>query len=684
MEAANVTRAAIYLALFLAATPSWAQVDNDGQEDAARQAAEAAKAALSGADKKASEKKAPEKKAPEKKAPEKKAPEKKAPAKKAAKPTAGAVPNWAKSPGTAAKTPGHELKANWDAANSAEIRVGFPWVEHHGAFRVRADVLYNLDLDTYQVADGAGSSPVRPPFTQRDTSGNQHPETDVNGDGTPDHTYRSEIKESESLTSANMRFRYAPTLHISEDLRIKTTVDIFDNMVLGSTPDGAPSNRFGRADVPLQFFSEGQRPPEAGVNGWRDSIRVKHAWGEWSSPAGLVVFGRTQSHWGLGMVTNGGGCLDCDYGDAIDRIMMVRKLFETYVSLSYDFPSEGFVGFSGDLNHRTEATGQAYDYDQRDDVTQYTVALFQRPHTPEERAHRARDLNELRKPVIDFGLYNIIRSQIYESTYDGPDAPAIDDSNYSLLDIDAFSYTPDLWIDFQYRPSADTAYRLQLEAAAVFGSIEELPSRAGEPLQRCTDPTVTDLEACESVYEPRRRDLFKMGYALEFDAEVSEFRWGVHHGLATGDPNAGFGIYGRSSIPESTAVVDTELSEFIFDRDYHVDQILFRQILGSVTNATYVKPYFGWDFVKTADEAWGVTLSGMYAMALEKKATPGKESPLGLEFNLELAIREHGRFLWNIQYAFLVPMEGLDYISGDQRFEAAGAQTLQMNVGLEF
>ena len=679
MEAANVTRAAIYLVFALAAAPAWAQVDNDGQEDAARQAAEAAKAAMGNTEKKSAE--TPASPAP---TPAKKAPAKKAAAKKAKGTSTVEIPAWATKASDGPETPGHEIKANWDAANSAEVRVGFPWVEHHGSFRVRTDVLYNLDLDTFQVADGAGSSPVRPPFTQRDTSGNQHPETDINGDGTPDHTYRSEITESESLSSANMRFRYAPTLHVSEDLRIKTTVDLLDNLVLGSTPDGAPTGRFGRADVPLEFFSEGQRPPEAGVNGWRDSIRVKHAWGEWSSPAGLLVFGRTQSHWGLGMVTNGGGCLDCDYGDAIDRIMLVRKLFETYVSLSYDFPSEGFVGFSGDLNHRTEATGQAYDYDQRDDVTQYTIALFQKPHTPEERAHRARDLDELRKPVFDFGLYNIIRSQIFQSSYDGPDGPAIDDSDYSLSDIDAFSFTPDLWLDFQYRPDAETAYRVQLEAAAVFGSIEELPSRAGEPLERCTDPTVTDLEACESVYEPRRRDLMKVGYALEFDASVSEFRWGLHHGLATGDPDGGFGIYGRSSIPESSAVVDTDLEEFIFDRDYHVDLILFRQILGSVTNATYIKPYFGWDFVKSADDVWGVTLSGMYAMALEKEATPGKQSPLGVEFNLEFFVREHGRSLWNVQYGFLVPMEALNYTSGDQTFEPSAAQTLQMNVGLQF
>ncbi len=146
MEAADVTRAAIYLAFVLAAMPTWAQVDNDGQEDAAQKAAQAAKAALN-AEKKTPAEMAPAEKAPAEKAPAKKAPDKEGPTKKApAKKPTGAVPAWAGSPGAGTPTPGHELQANWDAANSAEIRVGFPWVEHHGAFRVRADVLHNLDF----------------------------------------------------------------------------------------------------------------------------------------------------------------------------------------------------------------------------------------------------------------------------------------------------------------------------------------------------------------------------------------------------------------------------------------------------------------------------------------------------------------------------------------------------------
>ena len=35
--------------------------------------------------------------------------------------------------------------------------VSHPWIEHHGYFRVRGDMFYNFDLDTY-AGDGLGSS----------------------------------------------------------------------------------------------------------------------------------------------------------------------------------------------------------------------------------------------------------------------------------------------------------------------------------------------------------------------------------------------------------------------------------------------------------------------------------------------------------------------------------------------
>ena len=56
-----------------------------------------------------------------------------------------------------------------------------------------------------------------------------------------------------------------------------------------------------------------------------------------------------------------------------------------------------------------------------------------------------------------------------------------------------------------------------------------------------------------------------------------------------------------------------------------------------------------------------------------------------MEFAAELSIREHGRFLWNLQYGVLLPLEGLNYISNSgQVFNPEMAQTLQMNIGIQF
>lgn len=57
-----------------------------------------------------------------------------------------------------------------------------------------------------------------------------------------------------------------------------------------------------------------------------DAIRVKRLYGEAVIPFGLVAAGRMGSHWGLGMLTNGGDCADCDSGDSADRIALITPL----------------------------------------------------------------------------------------------------------------------------------------------------------------------------------------------------------------------------------------------------------------------------------------------------------------------------------------------------------------------
>ena len=61
-----------------------------------------------------------------------------------------------------------------------------------------------------------------------------------------------------------------------------------------------------------------------------------------STPVGILRFGRMGSHWGLGMLRNDGNCLDCDFGDTVDRVQFVTEPFAGfYVTPMIDFNAEG-------------------------------------------------------------------------------------------------------------------------------------------------------------------------------------------------------------------------------------------------------------------------------------------------------------------------------------------------------
>ena len=67
-----------------------------------------------------------------------------------------------------------------------------------------------------------------------------------------------------------------------------------------------------------------------------------------------------------------------------------------------------------------------------------------------------------------------------------------------------------------------------------------------------------------------------------------------------------------------------------------MDLILFRELIGGVTNAVYFKPYLGYRFIDQTSEKWGFKLSALYGHALEAEATPGDDPSLGVELDLEV------------------------------------------------
>jgi uncharacterized protein (TIGR04551 family) len=670
------------MALGLAvAMPAWAQPTGGGAAPADQPPKPGLPAPASAAPAPESEPPAPPSEVP---APGSEAP---APGSEAAPaPADNGLPAWGPAPGKE-PTPGTTQTPQaptWDSAAGPNATTSFPWFENHGYFRFRADMFHNLDLDTYSSRLGYGTSPFLPPLTELG-GGSGHPED-------PTHTYK---RGAETVSDANIRFRYQPTIHITEALRIRSIMDILDNLVLGSTPDGGTFGEAAfRPDVPLSTFSGGQRPPESGVNGFRDSVRVKAVWGEWKTPIGLLALGRQPSNWGLGILANSGNCLDCDFGDYVDRVMGVTQLFGTYVALAWDFPGEGDVGFSGSgfQNAYNQPFGQMHDLDQLDDVNEWVIALFRRPMSQEEKEIRARALNDERKVVWDWGVYNVIRNQALTSYRGdtGTDPQPDPTTNTQLRDVKAFAYIPDLWLNFQWNPRRDHEIRLAFEGAGVWGVIDEVPALASRAKTECTDPSVP-LDECPSSEKvnPRKREVKQWGYALEYDHRINKLSWGLRQGAASGDSTDGFGVLDKNPLDTSGGGVDKSVTNFKFDRDYILDLILFREIIGTVTNAVYFQPYISYDLVRDDRDAWGFKFSPEYAFALEKSATPGNQSPLGLEFDLTLYIKEFDRFEWNVQYGILFPFGAFDLLDpnnpgGKPLAEPGIAQTLQTNFYFTF
>src|SRR5207302_6788360 len=97
---------------------------------------------------------------------------------------------------------------------------------------------------------------------------------------------------TDNLTSADMRLRLEPTVNVTEQVRVKAQLDVFDNLVMGSTPEsyyinGTAGTAAGATQgMPLAAFSRSQQAPEAGVNSVFSSIRAKRAWAEVRTPFG--------------------------------------------------------------------------------------------------------------------------------------------------------------------------------------------------------------------------------------------------------------------------------------------------------------------------------------------------------------------------------------------------------------
>ncbi|MFC1641385.1 TIGR04551 family protein [Myxococcota bacterium] len=584
-----------------------------------------------------------------------------------------------------------------------------PVFELHGYYRLRAELFHRMAL-------GRLDSPNQSLFPQpidygySDGASEWGPRlcTSAEDGQMLDGAARLHRCQNQTNAGANMRFRLNPELHISDNLRVLSQIDLLDNLLLGSTPQGyaiEPDVNGGYRTVqrggynPMGAFDVTQEPPTAGVNGWKDSIRVKRVWAEYSTPVGELRFGRMPSHWGLGILVNSGDGYDDDYQTNVDRIMFVTgiKPLDVYLAGGWDFVNEGP---NSDLLGSTQ--GQAYDLAQLDDTDQYMLSLVRRqnPALVEHALTQG-------QVVVNGGAYVLHRRQLLANDVGGAGAGQggwVPNANLNQLAFGGGGYVrrraslwiPDLWLQIRWRK-----LRFEAEAVSVQGSVRNLLDAAGEDNQ-----------------SEERRKFREYGVATETEFRAVEDRLKLMFmfGWASGDAEASAGdlesagsrigglVPGAKGLERQLG--DDTISTFRFHPNYRVDLLLHRNILSRVQGTYYFRPSVDYDFMRSsAGQRLGGGVAAIWSRASQFVQTPGHRRDLGLELNGKLFFQSKdgalndqlgllGGFYTQLEYGVLFPLGGLGYqsgtgvelrrILGGEAAETKAAQLLRWYLGVLF
>lgn len=575
-----------------------------------------------------------------------------------------------------------------------------PVFEIHGYFRVRGELFHNFSLGRHDDPNGAmWPQPADNAYSTLATDQQNGPTLctpDEAGTGNSDDPSQRLVRcRNKSQAGANLRFRLNPELHVSDNVRVLSEVDLLDNVVLGSTPEGLayqPSGGRGYEVVrrsgyqPVGVLDDTIVPPNSGTNSLRDSIQVKRAWGEYSTPVGELRFGRMPDHWGLGMLHNAGDGYDDDYQSTIDRIMFMTgiKPLDLYLGGAWDFVNEGVIS-------NTVGSGQAYDRAQLDDVDQWALILMHKKSP--ELVKLALSQGDL---VLNGGAYVILRKQLLANDQNGGTATATAGANVPDADptqqANGFTrrgatiWVPDLWLQLRYRK-----FRFEAEFASVLGSIESIQTASGT--------------ADYSSDSPLRRDLRQFGLATELEQKLVEDRLKLdfHFGWASGDPDA----FDPSVVgnlvpgPQETQINDNTDSTFRFHPNYRIDLILHRNILSRVQGTYYFRPGVEYDFMrKPSGQRFGGGAAVIWSRASEFVQTPGHARDLGIELDGKLYFQskdgslndepgEMGGFYSALEYGVFFPLGGLGYQNAEEKnfgsaADTSAAQILRLYLGILF
>ncbi len=553
-----------------------------------------------------------------------------------------------------------EMRAEIQGAQSASEFLGavaegpkLEFFQLDGYYRVRGQLLHDLDLRAGKDASGRYLFPV--------------PLQDPG--------------KHASLATANMRLRLEPTLNVSEHVRVRAQVDVLDNFVLGSSISrlhDSPDSPY-----PVPFYGSSRVLYEDDPHADRPVVSPKRVWAEVQTPVGLLSFGRMPSEWGLGVLTSSGDEIDDDFGDTVDRIQFALPPVTTPIGRLVfvpilDFDAEGVLH---EDPHFHAGLGQPFDAESGDDGRTYAVKAARLD--TEDEIRRKLERNET---SINYGAYYSYREQrwAYPQWIDkgfGVTYGAPGNENPQSEHVSAYGHVLDLWFRL-LRPR----WSVEAEAVGVYGNIG---NAWGFVIDPATGQPSVDASGLYVIKQLDRILLRQWGGSVVAKAKVipSKLTIGLEIGAASGDDAPGFGTgrvgftqspldpltwthspYGSLDGPQygmdASGAMDRTIRNFRFNPAYRVDLVLFRHILGQVTDAAYAKPNLRWDILP------GLALDAalVYSRALMVQSTPsaspdgsGADANLGLEADGVLTYTSGDGFQAFGEWGVFQPMSGLAY-----------------------
>lgn len=424
-----------------------------------------------------------------------------------------------------------------------------------GYFRTRTVYLTNL---------------ARVPPGGRLSFGGNHPVTGESLSPLP------EIKRTSYIVS---RLRLMPTLNFEKIASLKMQIDAVDDVLWGDNN--------GLSSAPLLATETSSQPFLGGAV--EDSVKIPRAWIEFQVPVGVMRVGRMPSHWGMGLLANGGGTgnwdpmapeseprkytdyfFKNDFGDAhfgstADRILFLTKPITIGKTIAgrQDVDSNFIVGYAFDKI--SEAPFLPAEPAQRtfrpfgqqgfisrgrsDDVNEH-VFLAVYANTDWDRVRYTDQL------IV--GTYHVVRTQKDSSTF--PSDPKLGDPNencsandgefVACKDTGATVWIGDIWWKIRYGPWYTEGEGILIKGTA-FGGI---------PFPAKNQRKKADISG----------GVARFGYLTDvWDALVEV-------GHASGDDR----------------LEDETFKQRALHPDYNVDLILFEEILREASARTFGPPFY--------------------------------------------------------------------------------------------